>query len=295
MGAVAKVTAASSGVTMRGSRRGEQGTDVSPSPPPNEGQTGSTNLPPPVGEVRPALSIVLATLNERGNLPELIARILEQSLPPLELIIVDDGSTDGTREFVTELRRREPRLRLLFHEGKQTTLRAQCQGIESARGEFVVVMDADLQHPPERLPNLVRELSRGADLVVASRYAPGGSPGSRTVVRALISRGAEGVAKLVLPEARRVSDPVSGYFGFRRAIFRPLNPLYRGYKLLLFVLVMNRGRPLAEVGFDFAPRTRGASKVTQTFAFIRVFLVETVLAHRLDRALPRSLPSPGEP
>jgi dolichol-phosphate mannosyltransferase len=234
---------------------------------------------------RPVLSIILATLNERDNLPEVLGRIAQQSLPPYELIVVDDGSTDGTREFVTRLAAHEPRLRPIFHDGKQTTLRAQCQGIEAAHGEFVVVMDADLQHPPERIPDMVRELEDGAGLVVASRYAAGGDPGRRSVFRTVISRGAESIAKLFLPEARRVTDPVSGFFGFRREIFVTLNPRYRGYKLLLFVLVMNRGHRFAEVGFRFEPRTRGASKVTQTFDFIRVFLIETVLARRLGRTL----------
>jgi dolichol-phosphate mannosyltransferase len=237
---------------------------------------------------RPVVSIVLATLNERGNLPELLDRLFRLELPPFEVIIVDDGSTDGTREFITEYRRREDRMRPIFHDGKQTTLRAQSQGIESARGELVIVMDADLQHPPERIPDMIRELAGGAGVVVASRYAPGGSPGTRSMARAVISRSAEGIARTFLREAREVSDPVSGYFGFRREIFLPLDPRYRGYKLLLFVLVMNRERRFSEVGFRFEPRTRGASKVTQTFAFVRVFLIETLLARRLARALGRN-------
>jgi len=243
--------------------------------------------PAPSGRVPPTVSVILATLNERDNLPEVLARILGQSLPPLEVIVIDDGSTDGTREFVSDLAHREARVRTIFHDGKQTTLRAQCQGIEAARGELVIVMDADLQHPPELIPAMVRELQQDAGLVLASRYAPGGSAGRRTILRAVISRGAEGVAKILLPEARRLSDPVSGFFGFRREIFVPLDYRYRGYKLLLFVLVMNRGRRYAEVGFRFEPRTRGTSKLTQTFAFVRLFLIEAVLARRLGRTLRR--------
>jgi dolichol-phosphate mannosyltransferase len=245
-------------------------------------------------ERRPFASVVLATLNERGNLPELLDRIRRQTLPPFEVIVVDDGSTDGTREYLAELAAHDPRIRPIFHDGRQTTLTAQRQGIEAAHGESVVVMDADLQHPPERIPEMLREIGSGADLVVASRYAAGGTPGPRTIFRTTISRGAEAITRLVLPEARGVSDPVSGYFAFRREIFVPLDPRYRGYKLLLFVLAMNRGRPVAEVGFRFEPRTRGASKVTQTFAFVRVFLVELVLAQRLSRAL-RTSPPRGSP
>ena len=237
------------------------------------------------GESRPTVSIILATLNERGNLPELLEGILRQPLPPFEVIVVDDGSTDGSREFLTGVQARDDRLRLIFHDGKQTTLRAQCMGIEAARGEFVIVMDADLQHPPDRIPAMVRELAGGAGVVVASRYAPEGAPGPRTVMRTVISRGAEWIAKFALTEARRVTDPVSGFFGFRRELMCSLNPLYRGYKLLVFVLVMNQGRPVAEVGFRFEPRKRGTSKVTQTLRFFRIFLVEVVLAKRLERAI----------
>ncbi|MGA7923991.1 MAG: glycosyltransferase [Thermoplasmata archaeon] len=252
----------------------------------------SASVATPKREDRPNVSIVLATLNERGNLPEVITRILQQSLPPLEVLVVDDGSTDGTRELVSDMGQKDGRIRPLFHDGKQTTLRAQCQGIEAARGEFVVIMDSDLQHPPELIPNLIHELALGASLAVASRYAPGGTPGPRPPVRAVISRAAEWIAKFMLRDARRVMDPVSGFFAFRREIFVDLNPLYRGYKLLLFVLVMNNGRRVVEVGFPFEPRSSGDSKLTQTFDFIRVFLIEAVLAKRLEQAI-RASPRPG--
>jgi dolichol-phosphate mannosyltransferase len=235
---------------------------------------------------RPSVaSIVLATLNERRSLPEVVERIQRQELPPYELLVADDGSTDGTRAYLQELAARDPRARLLFHEGKQTTLRAQCKAIEAATGTYVFVMDADLQHPPETLPAMLRELESGAALVVASRYAPGGSAGPRSLSRLAISRGAEWTAKVFLPAARKVKDPVSGFFGFRRDIYVPLNPLYRGYKLLLFLLVMAEGRRVAEVGFRFEPRTEGLSKVTEGLAFIRVFLVEILLARRLESSL----------
>jgi len=235
----------------------------------------------------PLVSIILATFNERENLPQLLGRLWAVPLPPLEVLVVDDGSTDGTREYLSEAARSEPRLRLIWHEGKQTTLRAQCQGIAEARGRFVVVMDADLQHPPEVLPEMVNRLTEGAALVVGSRYAKGGTAGARDGFRGTISRGADMTAKVFLPEARPLSDPVSGLFGFRREVFRPLPPGWRGYKLLLFLLVMARGQRVAEVGFRFEPRGSGASKVTQNSRFIRFFLTELLLAKRLEGTLSR--------
>jgi dolichol-phosphate mannosyltransferase len=237
---------------------------------------------PAGGGELPVVSIILATFNERENLPQLLDRLWAVPLPPLEVLVVDDGSTDGTREYLSEAARSEPRLRLRWHEGKQTTLRAQCQGIAESRGRFVIVMDADLQHPPEVLPAMVDHLTDGAALVVGSRYAKGGSAGARDGVRGVISRGAELTAKIFLSEARPVSDPVSGLFAFRREVFQTLPPGWRGYKLLLFLLVMARGQRVDEVGFRFEPRGSGSSKVTQNSRFIRFFLTELLLAKRLE-------------
>lgn len=243
----------------------------------------------------PVVSIVIATLNERENLPVLVDRLRASGLPSFEVVVVDDGSTDGTRDFLTDLSREDPRFRLIFHDGKQTTVRAQGRGIEAASGEFVVILDSDLQHPPELIPALVREVERRASLVVASRYAPGGTAGPRTLGRVLLSRGAEWLAKLIVPEARAISDPMSGFFAFPRRVYRPLDPRYRGYKLLLFLLVMNRGCTVAEMGYRFGPRGGGASKVTESSNFIPVFLAEVLLARRLGGTLPTRKIGPSAP
>lgn len=251
------------------------------------------SVPGPQGaraEGTPVLSIVLAVLNERSSLPELLRRLRALSLPAWEILAVDDGSVDGTREFLAEETHQDPRIRTFFHDGKQTTLRAQVMALAAARGEYAVVMDSDLQHPPELLSPMLDRLVAGASLVVATRYRDGGSPGPRSPLRAVISRGAELFTKLLLPESRKVSDPVSGFFAFRRSIYVPLDPGYRGYKLLLFLLVMSRGAQVEEVGFVFEPRTQGASKVAQGLAFIRVFLIELLLARRLSVRLRRGRP-----
>jgi len=241
--------------------------------------------PPSDGEATVRLSIVLAVLNERRNLPELFGRLRAVPLPAWEAIVVDDGSTDGTRELVAELARSDRRVRLLLHDGAQTTVAAQAMGIREARGPYVVIMDSDLQHPPEVIAPLVAQLEAGAAIAIASRYAPGGTPGPRPPLRAVISRVAEALARLVLPAARRVSDPVSGFFAFRREAFVPLAPGTRGYKLVLFVLATARGMPIREVPFRFEPRSSGQSKLTRGSAFVRYFLVELILARRLgDRS-----------
>ncbi len=234
------------------------------------------------------LSIVLSTYNERSNLPRLIDAIQTLPLPPHEIIVVDDGSTDGTREYLIALAQTDSSVRAVLHNGKQTLTPAQRQGIDAAHGDFVVVMDADLQHPPEVVPQLLAEMEDGKDLVVATRYGSGGSPGNRSSTRGIISRLAMFTAKGLVPGARRVTDPVSGFFGFRRAAFGRLNPRYRGYKLLLFVLEMCRHRPVSEVPYRFRERLHGRSKITQSWEFVRVFLVEAILARRDGPRLPTS-------
>lgn len=262
------------------------------------GGIGSAPRPPGpsvIGAKSVETSIILATLNERSNLPELIARLQRQAPPATEVIVVDDGSVDGTREYVESLTAAPLEFRLLRNDGKQTTLRAQCQGIDAARGSRIVVMDADLQHPPELVPQLLGALDQGAYLSIASRYVPGGTAGPRTRFRWVMSRGAEGLTRVLLPPTRGIGDPVSGYFAFRREAWAPLNPLYRGYKLLLFLLVMCEGKPVREIPFRFTPRTEGASKVTGSYDFIRVFATELLMAGRLRRQIRAAGGPTGEP
>ena len=250
------------------------------------------------GPSEPRLSIVLGTLNEHENLPVLLDEIARQRLPPFEVIVVDDGSTDGTREFLERAAMQASWLRPIFHDGRQTLTPAQCQGIAQAKGEFVLIMDADLQHPPDTIPAMVAELEGGGDLVVATRYGRGGSVGHRSIFRAALSRGAEAVVRAFVFPARRVSDPVSGFFAFRRAIFRPLDTRYRGYKLILFLLVSCRARRVVEVPYRFRSRKNGSSKIIRDLEFIRVFLREVFRARRLDARpvlVPENPPVSGRP
>jgi len=226
------------------------------------------------------LSIVLATLNEIEALPTLLEELNGLHLPSFEVIVVDDGSTDGTREFVNRAALANPRIRLLSHDGRRTLGPAQSEGIRDTSGEYVIIMDSDLQHPTELLPRLIEELDSGADLVIASRYCDGGSAGERPVIRSVISRGAELIAKALLPEARNVRDPLSGYFAFRRASLRPEELPGKGYKLLLQLLVMFQGARVVEVPYQFRHRMAGASKITSSMRFVPLFISESLVTRR---------------
>lgn len=235
----------------------------------------------------PAVSIVLATLNEGANLPTLFRRISQQSLPRYELIVVDDGSTDGTREFLSGVAKDNPLIIPIFHDGPQTLSPALRQGIQNCRGEFVIVMDSDLQHPPEKLAEIFEKLESGASLVVGSRYGVGGDSGGRSVYRAVISRGAELIARTVLKSARRVSDPMSGFFGFRADLYQSHYPGRRGYKLLLTMLPRCDNERVAEVAYSFGERSSGVSKITHGFQFVWFFLGEVIAAKKLEIYLTR--------
>lgn len=236
------------------------------------------------------LSFVLATINEIDALPTLLAELNQLELPPFEVVVVDDGSTDGTREFVSRASAMNPRIRLVAHDGRRTLGPAQSEGVRETTGDYVIIMDSDLQHPTEVLPRLIAELDAGADLVIASRYCNGGSAGRRPAVRSIISRSAELIAKAVLPEARGIRDPLSGYFAFRRASLRPGELPTMGYKLLLQLLVMFRGARIVEVPYEFRHRTAGSSKITSNVRFVPLFVSETLVARRYRSRLAREPP-----
>lgn len=250
---------------------------------------------PPTSSASPTLSLVLATINERKNLDEILAGLDGATPADREVIVVDDGSTDGTRELLQEAARRDPRVRFLFHDRPQTTVFAHLAGLRAARGRYAIIMDADLQHPVEALPRLLRALEQGNDVAVASRYLPGGATGERAPFRGLVSRVAAFLASMALSNARGLSDPMSGFFGVRRDAVELPPPSTRGYKVLLFVLAASPRLRIAEVPYVFGARTRGESKVVSGFGFIRVYLNELLHAKRIEsrsRATHRR-PPPG--
>ncbi|RSS80938.1 glycosyltransferase family 2 protein [Streptomyces sp. WAC06614] len=214
------------------------------------------------------VTVIVPTFNESGNVTELLRRLCA-ALPahrPYEVLFVDD-STDDTPDVIEKAARDCPfPVSVLHRERASGGLGgAVVAGLERAGGDWVVVMDADLQHPPHLVPELVGAGERtGAELVVASRYISGGSrAGLAGSYRVAVSRGATWLTKGLFPRALRgISDPMSGFFAMRRtavasAALRPL-----GYKILLELAVRCRPRTVAEVPFVFQERFAGESKST---------------------------------
>ena len=162
---------------------------------------------------------------------------------------------------------------------------AVIRGWQAARGEILAVMDADLQHPPEVLAQLVVAIRNGADLAVASRHVDDGGVGTWNLFRRLISRTAQAIGLVILPEVvGRLSDPMSGYFMLKRSVIagKALNPT--GYKILIEVLARGSVGKISEIGYVFRERQEGQSKVSTT---IYLQYLQHLLRLRMARFLKR--------
>ncbi|MWB97263.1 glycosyltransferase [Agromyces seonyuensis] len=212
------------------------------------------------------VSIIVPTFNEGPNIAELLRRIAAV-LPAdsYEVLFVDD-STDDTPAIVTACAAEsEAPVRLIHRDAPDGGLGgAVVEGLAAARNQWCVVMDGDLQHPPEVLPRLIERAGQGdADVVVASRYAAGGtSAGLAGWLRTAVSRLSTLVTKAMFPvRLRACSDPMTGFFLVDRDAVRSETLKPRGFKILLEILARARYR-VAEVPFDFAERFAGRSKAS---------------------------------
>ena len=161
-------------------------------------------------------SIILCTINEIENLPVLVKKIENIANFNYQFVFVDDGSTDGTREFILDY----------------------CKGHSNAKYVFNV--------------------------------------------RGVISRVAKFLAIIILKNAKKTTDPLSGYFGFKKGLNLPINEKWRGYKILLFILSANPSAEVYDVPYVFLERVKGESKIAKGIDYIRIYLTEIFLAKRIE-------------
>ncbi|NQX28906.1 polyprenol monophosphomannose synthase [Microbacteriaceae bacterium VKM Ac-2854] len=226
-----------------------------------------------------SLTVILPTYNEAPNIAELVRRIEAVAVPRQTDILFIDDSTDETADVIRAVAASSAMRIRVRHRAEPVggLAGAVIEGLRLSDSDWCVVMDADLQHPPELIPELLAAgASRGADLVVASRNVDGGSSaGLDNRVRRVVSRSATLLVRALFPiRLRPVTDPMTGYFAVRTAaldlgLLRP-----RGFKILLEILVANAPRA-TEVPLDFGPRGAGVSKadVGQGTRFLAQLLV----------------------
>lgn len=218
--------------------------------------------------VDPELTIIVPTRNEAENVRPLLAAISQAVREPTIVCFVDD-SDDATPDIVyTEMITGHPRITITLMHRKAPEREgglggAVVYGLTTCTTKWVCVMDGDLQHPPELVPQLLKAARLlNADLVVASRYVPGGKNDGLSPVRVFVSRASTRVAKLLFGRRLRgISDPMSGFFLFRReAVESNLKP--RGFKILLEMAARHPHWDRSEIAFEFAERNAGESKGT---------------------------------
>jgi len=225
----------------------------------------------PIPASGPAALVIVPTFNERENLPLLVDALM--NYPNVSLLVVDDASPDRTGEVADALARQHPNRIDVMHRTERPGLgRSYIDGIRRAIERPVDVicqMDADLSHDPRHLPDLIAATSR-ADVVLGSRYIPGGGIVNWPTRRRVLSRFANGYVRFITRLS--VHDCTSGYRCWRRATLASL-PLDRfrsdGYSFLVEMLYVaqRRGSRIAEVPITFVERRQGQSKMSTRVMF----------------------------
>jgi dolichol-phosphate mannosyltransferase len=205
--------------------------------------------------------MVVPTYNERDRLAELVAAVFAAADAhhlALEMVIVDDNSPDGTGALADELATRY-RLKVVHRAGKLGLGTAVVEGFQAASASVVGVMDADFSHPPALVPVLFAAFQKAnADVVVASRYVPGGSTPDWPFKRRLLSRTACMLARGLSP----IRDAASGFFIIRGDIARTTSIKAGGFKICLELIVRSGARRLVELPYRFDDRELGESKMS---------------------------------
>ena len=226
-------------------------------------------------KIKERFSIVIPTYNEAENIVLLLDKI-RQNTPKdtlLDVVIVDDNSSDGTGRIVDSYMNRfgskyqnnvppQLNLRVVHRTKKRGLIPSILDGVKHCQGDIIVVMDADLSHPPELIPRIVDEFrSNPNSIVIASRYISGGSISGWPFGRKIISWGAVTLARYGL-RIRNIRDPMSGYFAVPRKILDDISFGTRGYKILLEILVKGQTNfKRKEIPYIFEERKLGKSKL----------------------------------
>jgi len=231
------------------------------------------------------ITVVVPCYNEAPNVPVLVEALDRAMIGCCwEVVFVDDNSPDGTAGVVSEIARRDARVRVIRRVGRRGLSTAVIEGFLSSSAPVLAVMDGDLQHDEANLVPMMRLISAGdADIVVASRHVAGGTnAGLSGSWRRVLSDSGIRAAQMILPH--RLTDPMSGFFAIRRVTFLEVLPSLSGtgFKILLD-LVMSSGKRtrIVEVPSVFRPRLAGESKLDVVVLLQFAMMLADKLCHGL--------------
>jgi len=221
----------------------------------------------PLGQV----AVIIPTYNERDNIESIVTRV-RTAAPAVDILVVDDNSPDGTGEIADKLTATDPRVHVMRRPGKSGLGTAYIAGFNwalEAGYDVMVEMDADGSHDPADLPTMLTALE-SADLVIGSRYVPGGTVVNWPKSREALSRGANIYVRLML--GIPVRDATGGYRAYRAATLRRIGLQdvdSQGYcfQIDLTLRTIERGGKVTEVPITFTERARGASKMSKAIVF----------------------------
>ena len=219
------------------------------------------------------VSIIIPTYNESQNIISMLKSITENIPKKIsaQTIIVDDNSPDGTGKIVEEYVNNFKKITnhtidVVHRKTKSGLSSAIFNGIQKAKGETIIVMDADHSHPPQIIPKMIESLKKSHyDIVIASRYVKGGQIKDWTKSRKAISKIATKIAKSFLHVEQK--DPMSGFFAFKKNILKNSKLDLIGYKILLEILVKTKDVKTLEIPYTFTNRKIGTSKLDRKIIF----------------------------
>lgn len=213
------------------------------------------------------VNIVVPTYNEKDNILPLVTQI-DAALSGIdhEILFVDDSS-DDTPEVIRRVAEQKLHVRCEHRTGEKGLATAVIRGFELACGDYLAVMDADLQHPPSVLRPMYAALQDGADFCIPSRLIPGGDDGGLNLYRKFVSGTARWIGKIMLPCLRRISDPTSGLFMFRKEAIGGADLRPVGWKIMVEVLAMAKYSTVTEIPYAFGQRAAGESKIDSKVIF----------------------------
>ena len=223
------------------------------------------------------LSIVIPAYNERATVEEIVSRVRAVGLAD-EIVLVDDGSTDGTRELLARMASTDPALRILFHERNRGKGAAVATGIQAAQGDLILIQDADLEYDPREYPVLLKPIEEGrADVVFGSRFL--GAPRRPIMFWHMVANQILTLMTNVLYNSI-LSDMETGYKVFRREVLLaiPLRARRFDFEPEITAKLLKRGARIFEVPISFNPRDYAeGKKIGLKDAFVAIW---TLLKYR---------------